>query len=140
MIHDQHGSNLTSGCCNPWWQWWPQMLCTHCYTVTKSLAELTSSVYKRAFCSWRGAVAGMPDAATYRDVCVALRQEHDKEVAISQQLQVRLPVQELCDANMCNTWWICRRWCSYCVLTCLHAKAPAVQDLHLSDNSTNSAA
>jgi hypothetical protein len=36
-------------------------------------------------------VAGLPDAATYRDVCVALRQEHDREVAISQQLQVRLP-------------------------------------------------
>jgi hypothetical protein len=36
------------------------------------------------------AVAGLPDAATYHDVCVALRQEHDKEVAISQQLQVRL--------------------------------------------------
>jgi hypothetical protein len=38
----------------------------------------------------RFAAAGLPDAATYRDVCVALRQEHDKEVAISQQLQVRL--------------------------------------------------
>jgi hypothetical protein len=35
--------------------------------------------------------AGLPDAATYRDVCIALRQEHDREVAISQQLQVRLP-------------------------------------------------
>lgn len=33
--------------------------------------------------------AGLPDAATYRDVCVALRQEHDREVAISQQLQAQ---------------------------------------------------
>ncbi|KAF6264768.1 hypothetical protein COO60DRAFT_1654950 [Scenedesmus sp. NREL 46B-D3] len=33
--------------------------------------------------------SGLPDAATYRDVCVALRQEHDKEVAGSQQLQAQ---------------------------------------------------
>lgn len=33
--------------------------------------------------------AALPDAASYREVCVALRQEHDKEVAISQQLMVR---------------------------------------------------
>lgn len=32
--------------------------------------------------------AVLPDAANYRDVCVALRQEHDREVAISQQLVV----------------------------------------------------
>jgi hypothetical protein len=32
--------------------------------------------------------AALPDAGSYRDVCVALRQEHDREVLISQQLQV----------------------------------------------------
>lgn len=32
--------------------------------------------------------AVLPDAGNYRDVCVALRQEHDREVAISQQLVV----------------------------------------------------
>jgi hypothetical protein len=32
--------------------------------------------------------AVLPDAGNYRDVCVALRQQHDREVAISQQLVV----------------------------------------------------
>lgn len=49
--------------------------------------------------------AAMSDAASYRDVCTALRQEHDREVAISQQLMVSgrrqppgltLGVQEQC--------------------------------------------
>lgn len=35
------------------------------------------------------------DANSYRNVCVALRQEHDKEVAISQQLMVRTRPQNL---------------------------------------------
>jgi hypothetical protein len=37
------------------------------------------------------AAAALPGAAAYRDVCIALRQEHDREVAISQQLQVCAP-------------------------------------------------
>lgn len=40
-----------------------------------------------AACRCRSAV--LPDASSYRDVCVALRQEHDREVAISHQLMVR---------------------------------------------------
>eukprot|EP00775_Hariotina_reticulata_P012912 gene12912-13039_t len=33
--------------------------------------------------------AALPDASSYRNVCVALRQEHDREVLISQQLQAQ---------------------------------------------------
>lgn len=38
-------------------------------------------------------LSGLPDAGNYREVCVALRQEHDREVAISQQLQVGMTRQ-----------------------------------------------
>jgi len=42
----------------------------------------------RAVGAWLSCAAVLPDASSYRDVCVALRQEHDREVAISQQLMV----------------------------------------------------
>lgn len=32
--------------------------------------------------------AGLPDADSYRELCAALRRQHDEEVSISQQLQV----------------------------------------------------
>eukprot|EP00879_Flechtneria_rotunda_P024027 GHRR01025449.1.p1 GENE.GHRR01025449.1~~GHRR01025449.1.p1 ORF type:complete len:555 (+),score=232.10 GHRR01025449.1:142-1806(+) len=41
----------------------------------------------------------LPDASNYRDICVALRQEHDREVAISQQLQAQQQQLDRAEAN-----------------------------------------
>eukprot|EP00878_Enallax_costatus_P017239 GHUV01018100.1.p1 GENE.GHUV01018100.1~~GHUV01018100.1.p1 ORF type:complete len:564 (+),score=220.22 GHUV01018100.1:880-2571(+) len=43
--------------------------------------------------------AGLPDASNYREICVALRQEHDREVAISQQLQAQQQQLERAEAS-----------------------------------------
>ena len=46
-------------------------------------------------CGCAATHAVLPDAGSYRDICIALRQEHDREVLISQQLQVRAGVCSL---------------------------------------------
>lgn len=51
-----------------------------CHSTGISRACISPSVLSTA--------TGLPDASNYREICVALRQEHDREVAISQQLQV----------------------------------------------------
>jgi hypothetical protein len=77
----------------------------------KAVLEAVNDDMCRSCCDAHA--AALPDASSYREVCVALRQEHDREVAISQQLMVRRSCCRRAAGNPVEQCWICGKVAYY---------------------------